>query len=389
MDSTLLPKDNMEFRKNLNTLRQTHILCDGNICIPGENRTLPVHRAVMSTCSEFFRSLFTNGLQETMENNVTIHGVSLKMMETIIEYAYTKEVTITTANAEDIFIAADRFNVLGLLQECINFLVAQLSPENCVGLLRFARFYNNKELEDMCWVYIMSHFRDIIGSSTEFVHLNYIELMDIISSDTLNVSTEDEVFDAVMRWTEFSPRERKEQCNHLLGAVRFAYVSEDCFRSSIVNRRDLKRGPCWQRISQSYSLVKRFRSSKDRTLKSRTKELAKWVRPRVPSHVIFVLGGWANDVTDSVETYDKITDQWFEITPCELPHPRAYHGTVTIQDKIYVAGGYYDTHYLKSVLCFDVSKKKWEEKQHMQMARYKIQKQFIMFRQHKILEAKL
>lgn len=370
MDALNLLKENMEFRRNLNMMRQTGTFCDATICIPGETKTLPVHRAVMSSCSEFFRSLFTNGLQETLENNVTIHGISLKMMETLIEYAYTKDVLITADNAEDIFVAADRFNVLGLLQDCIEFLAKELSPENCIGLHRFARFFNNKDLCDLCWVYIMSHFREVVEVSAEFVHLDHEDLLEIIANDTLGVQNEDEVYEAVIKWVEFSPRERKDDCNKLLGAVRFAYISEDCFRNKIVNRRDLKRGPCWERISLSYNLVKKFRSSKERALKSRTRELARWIKPRVPSHVIFVMGGWAKDgVTDSVETYDRNTDQWFEIRACELPQPRAYHGTVTLKDKVFVVGGFNGSHYLNSVVTFDASKKAWEEKAPMYMSR--------------------
>ena len=362
-------KEVFEFRRNLNTLRQTGTFCDATICIPGETKTLPVHRAVMSTCSEFFRSLFTNNLKETQENSATIHGVSFNLMESIIEYAYTKEVTITSENAEDLFITADRFNVLGLLNDCIDFLAGQLSPDNCIGFLRFARFYNNKQLKDLCWVYIMSRFTDIVETSNEYAHLTTEELLEILSNDKLGVQTEDRVFDAVMKWTEYSPRERKEDCNTLLGAVRFPYISEDCFMKRIINRRDLKRGPCWKRISMSYNVVKKIRPSSDNTVKSLNKDLPRWIKPRIPSHILFVLGGWDKNVTDSVEAYDKNTDQWFEIKACELPEPRAYHGTVTIQDKVYVVGGYNSLTYLNSMVCFDASKKKWEEKQSMCMSR--------------------
>lgn len=352
-------------------MRRTGTFCDATILIPGEIRTLPVHRAVMSSCSDFFRSLFTNGLQETQKNNVTIHGTSFKVMETIIEYAYTKDVTITPENAEDIFIAADRFSVLGLLQDCIDFLASELSPENCIGFYRFAKYFNNKELSDLCWMYILSHFREIMAIIGEFVQLDHSELYDIVSNDRLSVQTEDEVFEAVMKWTEYSPRERKEYCSKLLDAVRFAYVSEDCFKNKIVNRRDLKRGPSWERICLSYNLVKKFRPSQDRAIKSRTKELAKWIKPRIPSHIIFVLGGWAKEgVTDSVETYDRITDQWFEIRECDLPQPRAYHGTVAINDRVYVVGGFNGLHYLNTVVSFDVSQKVWEERAPMHMSRY-------------------
>ncbi|XP_060585123.1 kelch-like protein 10 [Ruditapes philippinarum] len=370
MEDTTYSKDELEFRRSLASMRETGTFCDATLCIPGEEKTFPVHRAVMSSCSDFFRSLFTNGLQETLQHEVKIHDVTSKAMEVVIEYAYTKQVTITSDNAEEIFAVADRFNVLGLLKECIDFFSAEISPENCIGFLRFARYYNNKDLKNICWAYITRHFNDVVEKSFEYVHLNTDELSEIIGDDRLNVKTEDEVFDAVMKWIEFSFRERKEHFKTLLDRVRFPYITEECFQDKIVHRRDLKRGPCWDRISLSYNLVKKFRSSKDPTEKSRTKDLARWIKPRIPSSIIFVLGGWAKDgVTDSVETYDRNTDQWFQTHECELPQPRAYHGTITLRDNVYVVGGFNGSHYLNSVICFNVSKKRWEERAPMYMSR--------------------
>lgn len=301
-------KDNVEIRRNLASLRENGMFCDATICIPNEVKTLQVHRVVMSSCSEFFRSLFTNGLQETRQNKITIHGISVRMMELLIDYAYTSEVNITSANAMELFEAADRFNVLGLLQECINFLESEIGVENCIGLWKFARYYNNKQLKDICWAYVTAHFPTVVELSDEFLQLSVDELLEIIKDDKLAVRSEDDVYNAVMKWAEHSPRERKDECFQLLSGVRFPFVTEQCFNDKILNRRDLKRSPCWERINESYKLVKRFRSNKDISVKSRTAALARWIKPRVPSHIIFVLGGWAKaGVTDSLETYDKVS----------------------------------------------------------------------------------
>lgn len=315
MDASSFSKDELDFRRNLASMRESGTFCDATICIPGEKKRLPVHRAIMSSCSEFFRSLFTNGLQETLQHDVNIHGVSIKVMEVIIDYAYTKEVAITHDNAEEIFAASDRFNVLGLLQSCIDFFAQEISPENCIGFLRFAKYYNNKDLHDICWMYIMLHFKEIVEMSHEFLQLELEEINEIIVNDKLNVTSEDDVYDAVIKWTDYSPRKRKEDSKTLLECVRFPYLTECCFNDKVLNRRDLKRSLCWDSISRSYELVKKFRSCEDHKVKSQTSEIARFSKPRIPSSVIFVLGGWARDgVTRSVETYDRNTDQWFQVS---------------------------------------------------------------------------
>ena len=366
MENTIV-RSETEFRHCLAAMRDKGTFCDAVICIPGDEKKFPVHRAVMSSCSDFFRSLFTCGLQETTEREVTIHGINTKTLELLVEFAYTSNVSLSPENIEDVFVAADRFGILGLLDECISFLSTQLSPKNCIGFLRFARFYNNKELCEICWKFVTRKFKEIATCSEEFVQLELWEILEIIQDDRLNVVREDDVFDVVMKWVEFYPRNRKQYFKQLLEGVRFPYITEDCFQKKIMQRRELKRTPCWEQIQLSYNLVKKFRSAKDPVIKS---NLARWLRPRIPSRVIFVMGGWAqNGVTESMETYDRHTDQWFEITECELPTPRAYHGTVNIDTKVFVMGGFDGSHYLNSVICFDVEKKKWEERNPMYMLR--------------------
>ena len=362
--------DDGEFRRHLAVMRENGTFCDAYICIPGENKKLPVHRAVLASCSEFFRALFTNGLKETQENDIKIHGVSVTVMEVIIQYAYTKQVSLASSNIEELFEAADRFSILALLEECINFLSHQLSPENCLGLLRFAKYYNCKQLTDRCWMYVLSNFKQITQRSQEFVQLQEKELLDIISDDRLDVTREDEVLDAIIKWVDFYPKERKQHFQMLISATRLPFLSEDSFVKNLLNKKELKQICCWPHIKRFSKLVKNRKSPMDIISQLSARDVENFANPRIPGTITFVIGGWGRDgVTDSVETYDRNTDQWFELSDCHLNTPRAYHGTVTIDDKIYVLGGFNGAHYLNSVICFDVSSKKWEERSPMYMPR--------------------
>ena len=366
----LFVADDDEFRRHLALMRENGTFCDAYICIPGENKKLPVHRAVLASCSEFFRALFTNGLRETELSDVKIHGVSANVMEVIIQYAYTKQVSLDSHNVEELFEAADRFSILSLLEECINFLSHQLSPENCVGLLRFAKYYNCKQLTDRCWMYVLSNFKQITQRSQEFVQLQHNELLDIISNDRLDVAKEDEVLDAVIRWVEFFPPDRKQHLQSLLGATRLPFLSEESFVKTLMSRKDMKQTRTWPHIRRFSKLVKNRNSPKDIIAQLNAREVDKYANPRIPGTVIFIIGGWGKDgVTDTIEAYDRNIDQWFAIKDCQLPTPRAYHGSVTTEDKIYVLGGFNGSHYLNSVLCFDVSSRKWEERSPMYMPR--------------------
>ena len=56
----------------LNELRKTCQLTDAVLRVEGG--VFPVHRAIMSACSPYFRALFTNGMHETEEREIYIPG---------------------------------------------------------------------------------------------------------------------------------------------------------------------------------------------------------------------------------------------------------------------------------------------------------------------------
>lgn len=80
-----------------------------------------------------------------------------------------------------------------------------------------------------------------------------------------------------------------------------------------------------------------------------------FVRPRIPAEVIFVIGGWQdNMITTLIETYDVRTDMWLE-SHISLKYTRAYHGLEVLNGMLYVIGGTNGNKTLSSMHCFDPS----------------------------------
>lgn len=61
--------------------------------------------------------------------------------------------------------------------------------------------------------------------SEEFLLLPVNQLMDIISSDELNVRSEEHVFTAVMSWVKHNVTERRQYLGQILGHVRLPLLS--------------------------------------------------------------------------------------------------------------------------------------------------------------------
>ncbi|XP_076094839.1 kelch-like protein 10 [Mytilus galloprovincialis] len=337
-------------------LRRAGQLCDAVIKVG--NHDYPIHRAIMSACSPYFRALFTDSLFHTDRREVVIPGVSAEIMEMIIDYAYTRDVNITADNVEQILPAADQFHVAGLIKACCDFLYNEISPENCIGIRKFARFYFCHNLEKSAFNYIMNKFGEVYSKSNEFLQLDIEEVCDLLSSDQLNVKNEEIVFDAVLRWIDYEPEYRKVHIARLLRTIRLGLLTTQYFVEKVKSHPYVKESDqCKPIVIETLKFLYDLDMDEEKDV-DLNNPIAK---PRVPHEVLFVIGGWSGgSPTNILETYDTRADRW---VVCEAVDqgPRAYHGTATIGHAIYVIGGFDGVEYFNSVRCFNPIYKEWSE----------------------------
>lgn len=75
---------------------------------------------------------------------------------------------------------------------------------------------------------------------------------------------------------------------------------------------------------------------------------------------IYVVGGYTTNLQlNSVERYDTLTDQWSFIKPMSIP--RSALASVAVYGKILAIGGYNGNEFLSSVEMYDPSEDKWTE----------------------------
>lgn len=109
---------------SLDDMRRNVQLCDAVLEVEG--RQFPVHRVILAANSLYFRALFTNGMHETSENVIKIPSVSPELMERILEYAYSRDTTITEQNVGKLLPVADQFNFRGEFKNKEEFCMLHL-----------------------------------------------------------------------------------------------------------------------------------------------------------------------------------------------------------------------------------------------------------------------
>ncbi|XP_053944381.1 kelch-like protein 10 isoform X2 [Cuculus canorus] len=304
------------------------------------------------------RALFTGSWNNPGKRAYKIPGTSPEMMRLIIEYAYTRTVPVTEDNVESLLIAADQFNVMGIIRLCCEFLKSQLCLENCIGICKLTDYYHCPDLREAAYAFILYHFKDMYQVSTEFLELPVDKLIHIIEKDELNVKEENAVFEAILKWIAHDPEDRKQHIAVLLSQVRLALLQIDYFMNNVKAHDYVKNNEdCRVLIIDTLTEIYHL-NSHGPSDSNFSNQLS---RPRLPDAISFAVGGWSGgSPTNAIETYDSRADKWINVT-CDKESPLAYHGTAYLKGFIYVIGGFDSLDYFNHVKRFNPFQKTWQQ----------------------------
>ncbi|XP_028270704.1 kelch-like protein 10, partial [Parambassis ranga] len=269
--------------------------------------------------------------------------MSSDMMELIIEFTYTGSVNVTESNVWRLFMAADYFNLVKLVQICCNFFEKTLCPDNCIGIWQFTKNYHVPELHLKAFHFVLSHFEEV-AFCKEFLQLSAQEVSDIISRDTLTVRQEAAVFEAIIRWIAHEPQEREGDADLLLPKVRLSMMPTEYIQRHVLsNKLVMDNLRCQAMVSEVIE---------DRI----------HARPRLPSAILLAIGGLSRGmaVTNVIEAFDVRANHWMSIKDSEPP--RSHHGAAYLGGRVYCVGGF-DQAFIanNSVRRFDLSTRTWQE----------------------------
>ncbi|KAM6951115.1 kelch-like protein 10 [Aplochiton taeniatus] len=338
-----------------NELRLEGQFCD--VVIKVQEVEFNAHKNILCSCSSYFRALFTSGWNKSEKRVYTIPGISPEMMRAIIEYAYTRSLSITEENVEPLLVAADQFCILGIVQTCCDFLESQLCLENCIGICNFADFYSCHELRNRAFRFILHRFEKMVDVSQEFLEMTVAQLGEVIEKDELNVKQENVVFEAILKWIGHAPSKRNQDIALLLPKVRTALMKPDYFLINVKENFLVKSNAECRPI-----VIRALKALYE--LHMNGPDIAKFVnplcRPRLPYCILLVIGGWSGgSPTNAIEAYDARADRWLKVTQDETP--RAYHGAVYLNGCVYCIGGFDSVDYFNSVRKFNPVTHIWSQ----------------------------
>ncbi|KAJ8748444.1 hypothetical protein K2173_003339 [Erythroxylum novogranatense] len=199
--------------------------------------TLHISSPILAAKSPFFYKLFSNGMRESEQRHVTLRinaNEEAALME-LLNFMYSNTLSTTTATGLlDVLMAADKFEVASCMRYCSRLLRnITMTPESALLYLELPSSVLMAEavqpLTDAAKQYLAARYKDMTKAQEEVMALPLAGIEAILSSDELQVASEDAVYDFVLKWARCQyPRleERREVLGSCLARfIRFPYMT--------------------------------------------------------------------------------------------------------------------------------------------------------------------
>ena len=236
----------------LEKFRHTGELCDATLLVNG--RELKAHRIVLAACSQYFESMFIGEFAEPADESIVIEELSDDALESMITFAYTSRIKLTERNVHSIFEAADLLQFNGVKGACFKFFKQQINKSNCIRTWLFAKSVNSVELLDASLKYIEYNFLDIVRGR-EFLDTDQPDTVsDIICREDLAITSEEQVYEAVLAWVQRNTEMRKKYSLEVFKHVRFSSISKEYLMHIVDNEPLIKEDPDVLQLVRKYHL---------------------------------------------------------------------------------------------------------------------------------------
>lgn len=197
-----------------------------------QGKEFPCHRLVLAACSPYFRAMFLSDLEESKKKEIDLEDVDPDVMGKILHYIYTSEIEITEKNVQDIFSVANMFQIPSIFTVCVSFLQKKLCLSNCLAIFRLGLMLDCPRLAVSARDFLCDRF-NLIVRDEEFSQLSPDELIAIISSDSLNVEKEEDVFQVVMKWAAKDKENRAKALPVVFESIRFRLMPQDYIKNKV------------------------------------------------------------------------------------------------------------------------------------------------------------
>ncbi|KAJ5067938.1 hypothetical protein M0811_12745 [Anaeramoeba ignava] len=218
------------------------IICEQN------KTSFKTHKSILSSRSDYFKSLFNSKMKEYQENKLILKDVSSPILFPILNYLYSGKIEINLENAIEILIFSSKYLIDELIETCSNFIKNNLQIETVVDILKLSESRNLNQLIDYSYQFILENFEEFIKTSF-FLELEENHLNSILSNDEI-ATDEFEIFELIIKWgkhksnineeKEIEKEKLQNQISNIIHKIRFIDFSKQQIAKTLKRRFNSK-----------------------------------------------------------------------------------------------------------------------------------------------------
>ena len=158
-----------QYAQYMSQLLTTGDMSDVTFIVKGEE--LNAHKNIVSI-SPVLAAMFQGHFKEGRSNCVNIDDIDCNVFEQLLHYIYTGTAPLCDEQTmtEPLFLAADKYQMEGLKDVCVNILIDKLSLENVVHFLVVGHLYSAPTIEEASFQCLVKH-RGKVWSRPEWTDL--------------------------------------------------------------------------------------------------------------------------------------------------------------------------------------------------------------------------
>ncbi|KAK9051399.1 hypothetical protein SSX86_028026 [Deinandra increscens subsp. villosa] len=200
-------------------------------------KTLHVSSPILAARSPFFHKLFSNGMRESEQRDVTLRinaSEEAAFME-LLNFMYSNNLTLTTAEVVlDVLLAANKFDVASCMRHCSRLLTnLPMKPESVLVYLDLPSTVLSSEAFQPLTVaakqFYVVHYKDMTKFGDEILSLPLAGVEALIARDDLRVTSEDSVYCFVLNWARANYPNSKDRneiiMTRLAKFIRYPYMT--------------------------------------------------------------------------------------------------------------------------------------------------------------------
>ncbi|XP_050336111.1 kelch-like protein 17 isoform X1 [Bactrocera neohumeralis] len=199
-------------------------LIDVTFKVSNPTALVPAHRLILAAASPYFENLF-NGNQGT-NPVIEIHDIDSDIFEHLITFCYTGEALITVNNVAAMLNAAIVLQLDDAITSSVDYLITHIDEYTLQAAYALERKTKCEVLRQKIIEYETQNFMEI-SRSDDFLNFDVEKLQRILVSDNLNITREEDAFDAIQRWYNYDVPARQEQLPLLIACLRLTQFNVD------------------------------------------------------------------------------------------------------------------------------------------------------------------